>query len=265
MSVNSAFAPYSGKTFPNPAGIPAYSPSQKYISIIASQGDCLDWVENILLNYMLQCQSAGMPIGITMTQVTQWLNPPVVDYYMSNIAPTSGIVTSGSAGAGYNHVTELPSSSQFLATGAQASSNANIKDFFFIDGPGVNPLNNSGAVASQYISGLKNGGITPRACWWWSPQAVAPSIVNKTPCFFTALKISDTNLTTQSQCNIAIKNAINAAHSNFIVMILNTTFPNPAYLKNACQKSSNGVATVQPLSPGTFANLYRSANGLSQV
>jgi len=265
MSVMTAFAPYSGKSFPNPAAIPAYNASQKYITIIASQGDVLDWVQNPLLSYMLQCQSAAMPIGITMTQVAQWLAPPVVDFYMSNIAATSGIVSSGSGGAGYNHVTQLPNISQFLGTAAQSGANANLKDFFFIDGPGVDPLSNNAAVASQYISGLTNGGITPRACWWWSPTGVAPSIVNKTPCFFTALPISQTNFSTQSQCNTGVANAINSAKSNFIVLVLNTTFPNPTYLKNACQKSSNGVATVQPLTPGTFANLFRSANGLSQV
>jgi len=265
MSVMSAFAPFSGNSFPNPTVIPAYSASQKYISIIASQGDTLDWTENTLLNFMLQCQSAAMPIGITMTQVAQWLIPTVFDYYMNNVATTSGIVTSGSGGAGYNHITQLPNISQFLATAAQLSANANIKDFFFIDGPGVNPLSNSSAVASQYIGGLVSGGITPRACWWWSPTGVAPSIVNGTPCFFTALPISQTNFSTQAQCNTGVANAINSAKSNFIVMVLNTTFPNATYLKNACQKSYNGVATVQPLTPGTFANLFRSANGFVQV
>ncbi len=260
MSVKTAFAPFSGATFPNPAAAPAYSSGQKYISIIASQGDCLDWTENNLASYMLACQSAGMPIGITMTQTSQWLSPPIVHWYIDNINSNSGIVTSGSAGAGYNHVTELPNMSQFLATGAQTGANANVKDFFFIDGPGVNPLANGASVANEYINGLKNGGVSPRSLWWWSPTGVAPSIINGVPCFFTAINISETNLSSQGQCNTAIGKAIDSAHSNFIAMFLNTTWPNPSFLKSAC--ASHGA---KPLPPGTFANLYRSAHGLSPI
>jgi hypothetical protein len=170
------------------------------------------------------------------------------------------VVASGSAGAGYNHVTELPDASSFLSTGAQLGHNTNIKDFFFIDGPNVNPLANGGSVAKQYISGIKNGGVTPRALWWWSPWSVAPSVIDDTPCFFTALNISETNLSSQAQCNTAISNAIKNAHSNFVVLFLNTTWPKPSYLKSAC--SSHGI---KPLSPGTFANLYRASHGLPQV
>lgn len=260
MSVKSAFAPFSGASFPNPAAIPTYSSSQKYITIIASQGDTLDWTDNAIANYMLECQNAGLPIGLTMTQVSQWLDPPVVHWYIDNIASTSGIVTSGSAGIGYNHVTQLPNISQYLGTAASFASIANVKDFFFIDGPGVNPLNSSAAVASEYITGLQSGGITPRALWWWSPTGVSPSVVDETPCFFTALNISDANLTTQSQCNTAVENAIKSAQSNFIVVFLNTTWPTPSYLKSACSSYK-----CTPLSPGTFANLFRSSQGLPQV
>lgn len=260
MSVKSAFAPFSGAAFPNPAAIPTFSSSQKYITIIASQGDVLDWVDNNIANYMLECQSAGMPIGLTMTQVAQWLDPPVLHWYIDNIASTSGIVTSGSAGGGYNHVTQLPNISQFLATAAGFASISNVKDFFFIDGPGVNPTASSGTIASEYISGLVAGGITPRALWWWSPTGVAPSVINGTPCFFTALNISDTNLSTQAQCNSCISSAIDSANSNFIVLFLNTTWPNPSYLLSACKSYD-----CTPLSPGTFANLFRSSKGLAQV
>lgn len=260
MSVKSAFAPFSGATFPNPVAIPAYSSSQKYITIIASQGDTLDWTDNAIANYMLECQSAEMPIGLTMTQVSQWLDPPVVHWYIDNIASTSGIITSGSAGIGYNHITQLPNISQYFGTAAGLASVTNVKDFFFIDGSGVDPLSSSDAVASEYVTGLKNGGITPRALWWWSPTGVAPSVVDETPCFFTALNISDTNLTTQSQCNTAIEDAIKSAQSNFIVLFLNTTWPTPSYLKSACSTNK-----CTPLSPGTFANLFRSSQGLVQV
>ena len=84
------------------------------------------------------------------------------------------------------------------------------------------------------------------------PQELAPTIINQTPCFFTSLKISQTNLSTQAQCNAAFANAINATKGNFIVLILNTVFPSPAYLLNACQQSFNGVANVTPLTPGYF-------------
>jgi len=265
MSLQTAYAPLAGKSFPNPATAPAYNSAQKYITIIASQGDVLDWVQNNLLSYMLSCQAAAMPIGITMTQVAQTLCPATIEYYISSIMPTSGIVSSGSAGTGYNHASQLPNLSQFLATAAQYGINANMRDFFFIDGPGVNPSSSNYAIASQYIAGLNAGGITPRSCMWWSPTGIAPAIVSGTPCFFTALPISKTNLSTQSECNTAVANAISSAKSNFIVLILNTTFPTPTYLKNACQKSYNGVANVTPLTPGTFSNLFRTANGLTQI
>ena len=65
---------------------------------------------------------AGMPIGLTFTLVTQWLDPAVVHWYIDNIAPNSGVVTSGSAGIGYNHASQLPNLSQFLGTGASLAS-----------------------------------------------------------------------------------------------------------------------------------------------
>lgn len=260
MTVKSAFAPYSGASFPNPASGPGYDSGKKYITLIASQGDVLDWVESQIANYMLECQSAGMPIGLTFTQVTQWLDPPIFHWFVDNIGSNSGVVTSGSAGMGYAHMTELPNMSQCLTTAANLSGVSNIKDFFFIDGPGVNPLADGDSVANKYISGLEGGGATPRALWWWSPVGVAPSVVNGVPCFFAALSISETNTSTQAGCDTMIRNAVKSAKSNFIVLFLNTTWPKPAYLKSAC--SSNGCT---PLSPGTFANLYRSSKGLSPV
>jgi hypothetical protein len=260
MSLKSAWAPFTGASFPNPASAPSYSSGQKYITFIASQGDCIDWVDNNIANYMLESQSAGMPMGLTMTQVTQWLDPAIVHWFIDNIASTSGIVTSGSAGVGYNHATQLPNLTQFLATGASLASIVNVKDFFFIDGPGVNPTSSNGAIASEYISGLVSGGITPRALWWWSPTGTAPKVVNGTPCFFTALNISQTNVSTQAQCNSMVSSAVKAAGSNFIVLFLNTEWPSPSYLKSACASNK-----CTPLSPGTFANLYRSSQGLSQV
>lgn len=266
MTVKSAFAPFGGSSFANPVSFPdpvsslGYNSDQKYITLIASQGDVLDWVENNIASYMLQCQNAGMPIGLTFTQVTQWLDPPMLHWYIDNIATTTGVVASGSAGMGYAHVTQLPNMSQYLTTAAGFSGVSNIKDFFFIDGPDVNPLADGSSIANEYISGLKNGGATPRALWWWSPEGVAPSVVDGTPCFFTALNISETNLTTQEQCNACIQNAVKGADSNFIVLFLNTTWPEPAYLKSAC--NSNGCT---PLTPGTFANLYRTSQGLTPV
>jgi hypothetical protein len=260
MTVKSAFAPFSGASFPDPATGPSYNKGQKYITFICSQGDVLDWAESQIANYMLESQKAGMPIGLTLTQVSQWVDPPLLHWYIDNIASTSSVVTSGSAGMGYAHVTELPNMSQYLSTAASLAGISNVKDFFFIDGPGVNPLANNNSVANEYISGLKNGGVTPRALWWWSPTGVAPSVVNGIPCFFTALNISDTNLTTQAQCDTCVENAVKNANSNFIALVLNTTWPSPGYLKSAC--SSHGCT---PLSPGTFANVYRSSQGLSPV
>jgi len=256
LSVKSAFAPFTGAQFPNPASIPKYNPNQKYITIIASQGDCLDWTQNNNASYLLQSQSAGMPIGITMTLASQWLDPGIVNWYIDNINSNTGIVTSGSVGAGYNHVTQMPNISEFLATGAGLASVVNVKDFFFIEGPGGNPLTD----AAQYIAGLIAGGITPRALWWWNNSGTAPVITSGTPSFFSALNISQTNMSSQSQCDTAISNAIKSARSNFIMLFLNTQWPNPAYLKNSCASHN-----CMPLPPGTFANLYRSANSLPLV
>jgi GxGYxYP putative glycoside hydrolase C-terminal domain len=260
MSAKSAFAPFSGASFPDPVSPPAYNSSQKYITIIASQGDCLDWTENNIASYMQQCQNVGMPIGLTMTQMAQWLSPPVLHWFIDNIQGTSGIVTSGSAGAGYNHVSQLPDVASFLSVAGKCSSHVNVKDFFFIDGPDANPIAHGSAIANEYISGLKNGGVTPRACYWWSPSGVAPSLISGVPCFFTALNISETDLSSQSQCNTAISNAIKKARSNFVVMFLNSIWPNPSFLKSACASRE-----ITPLPPGTFANLYRATRGLAPV
>ena len=155
-----------------------------------------------------------------------------------------------------SRVADCPNISQFLTTGASLASVSNVKDFFFIEGPGAKPTSN----ANQYITGLKNGGINPRALWWWNSSGSSPTIIDGVPSFFTALNISQTNLTTQAECNTAILSAISNAHSNFIMFFLNTTWPNPSYLKSACS-SHNCI----PLSPGTFANLYRKAHGLAAV
>jgi len=205
---------------------------------------------------MLRSQSAGMPIGLTVTLTAQWLDAGLMHWYVDNIRNNSGVISSGSAGVGYNHVSQLPNASQFLSTGAGLASVSNVKDFFFIEGPGANPTQN----APQYISGLKSGGVNPRALWWWNNSGSAPTIVNGVPSFFAALNISQTNLTSQSACNNAVSNAIRSAHSNFIMFFLNTQWPDPAYLRSAC--ASHGCT---PLSPGTFANLYRKAHGLPEV
>ena len=55
---------------------------------------------------MLQCQAAGMPIGVTITLTSQWLDPTILHWYIDNIGPNSGVVSSGSAGVGYNHVSQ---------------------------------------------------------------------------------------------------------------------------------------------------------------
>ena len=205
---------------------------------------------------MLQSQSAGMPIGVTMTLTSEWLDSTIVNWYIDNIKPTSGVVTSGSVGTGYNHASQMPNMAQFLATGANLASVVNVKDFFFIEGPGANPLTDT----PQYLAGLIAGGLTPRALWYWNNSGSAPTVIKGVPCFFSALNISQTNLSSQSQCNSAIASAVNSAHSNFIMLFLNTQWPNPAYLKSACASHN-----CTPLSPGTFANLYRSANGLPVI
>ena len=118
-----------------------------------------------------------------------------------------------------------------------------MKDFFFIEGPGGNPINDAG----QYISGLTLE----------EDHSKGPLVVEQFgngandnqwyPCFFSALNISQTNLSSQSQCDTAISNAIRAANSNFIMLFLNTKWPNPAYLKNSCASHDCIPSLREPL------------------
>ena len=170
MSAKSAFSPFSGAKFPNPAATPGYSSSHKYITIIASQGDCLDWTEKNIASYMLRCQQAGMPIGLTVTLTAQWLDPGIMHWYIDNIGNNSGVISSGSAGVGYNHVSQMPNASQFLSTGASLAAVSNVKDFFFIEGPGANPMNNAGQVhlrAEKWRSQSKSTMVVEQ--FWFPP------------------------------------------------------------------------------------------------
>jgi GxGYxYP putative glycoside hydrolase C-terminal domain/GxGYxY sequence motif in domain of unknown function N-terminal len=257
FSITAGYPVPSGVTVKSAPSTPNYVKGHKYVLFVVSQGGALGWDYGSIPDYMTSAQSAGLPLGVQLSNVLQWMNPPLFRWFVDNQASTTAFIA-GPSGAGYNHTQELPNQSQYFAACAALGSNIGMKDWFGIFAE--NPFQSS--VAGAYISGIKSNVPNMRSLFLWESAGEAAVVYSGVPVIAPSQNIQAINNSSMSSSQIASIIKQSASSSDFVYLVLNTSWPSATTLKSAVSACGSNYTAVRS---DQFANLVRQSLGLSVI
>lgn len=241
LSLTQGYPPFRGAV-KGPPSIPVYQKGHKYVGITTSQSDALWWDQSINAAYKEAAEAAKMPVSIPVSNVLSFTNPPLMQWYYDTAAPTTCIVA-GTDGAAYTHPEQMPNEDYFCLLAAQLCNAVGAQDLFCIFAGAY-----GGTTLPDFITKIKGGGWTPHSILLWESGGHAPQVVGGVPVLTTALPFvsgPDVLNSGMTSAQIAAIIAKGAANTDFVYVILNTSYPAPATLVQAVASLGSNFSMVR--------------------